>query len=95
VVSDRVSASLLRRVVDGPARGATPLATLTDRELEVFRLIGSGQSTREIGQTLHISMKTVETHRANIKQKLALRSTTDLVRAAISATETSGPVSED
>jgi DNA-binding NarL/FixJ family response regulator len=57
--------------------------SLSDRELEVFELIGHAHSTREISRRLGVSSSTVETHRAHIKQKLNLRSSTELVHAAI------------
>lgn len=60
----------------------SPLAVLTDRELEVFRLIGEGRCTREIAQQLHLSVKTIESYREHIKQKLALESGAELVRRA-------------
>jgi DNA-binding NarL/FixJ family response regulator len=60
----------------------SPLAVLTDRELEVFRLIGQGSCTREIAQQLHLSVKTIESYREHIKQKLALESGAELVRHA-------------
>jgi DNA-binding NarL/FixJ family response regulator len=60
----------------------SPLAVLTDRELAVFRLIGQGRCTREIAQQLHLSVKTIESHREHIKQKLALESGAELVRHA-------------
>jgi DNA-binding NarL/FixJ family response regulator len=59
------------------------LQTLTDRELEVLRLIGEGKTTREIAHLLYISLKTVESHRTNIKHKLDLPSATLLVQYAV------------
>lgn len=59
-----------------------PLAALSDRELEVFRLIGQGQTTQEIADAMIISPKTVDTYRANIKKKLALDSTAELIQRA-------------
>ena len=79
-VSKRVTERLLHRVA-GPGR-TTPTGTigaLSDRELEVFRMIGKGMGTRDIAETLHLSRKTVETHRENIKRKLNVRSGTELV----------------
>jgi len=66
----------------GVARGNNA-ASLSDRELEVFELIGHAHGTREISRRLGVSTSTVETHRAHIKQKLSLRSATELVHAAI------------
>ena len=67
----------------GRGRGpASSLANLTDRELEVMRLIGSGLGTTEIAEALHRSSKTVETHRASLKTKLGLRSGAELTHFA-------------
>ena len=83
-VSEKMSAAILeifsgRRDFDG----GSPIERLTDREFEVFQLMGQGLSTREIGQRLHISSKTVESHRRNIMRKLGLKSAARLVRYAI------------
>jgi DNA-binding NarL/FixJ family response regulator len=64
-----------------------PLARLTDRELEVFDLIGRGQSTVAIAEQLGVSIKTVETYRSNIKTKLGLKDAADLIRFAATLTE--------
>lgn len=63
-------------------RGAE-LDLLSDRELEVFELIGAGQTTRRIAAKLHLSISTVETHRAHLKQKLKLNNAVELVRRAV------------
>jgi DNA-binding NarL/FixJ family response regulator len=60
----------------------TPLNALSDRQLQVFRLIGQGHSTRKIAGSLNLSIKTVESHRENIKNKLNLESSTELVHHA-------------
>lgn len=62
-------------------RGA--VRALSDRELEVYQMIGEGLSTREIGEQLGVSVKTVETHRTRIKAKLGITSTQQLVRSAV------------
>ena len=59
------------------------MAELTDRELEVFRLIGEGHGTRKIAEELHLSVKTVESYQAHIKDKLSLRNARELVQHAI------------
>ena len=59
------------------------IAVLSDRELEVFRRIGDGRATREIAQELNLSVKTVETYQAHIKDKLSLRSGRELIQHAI------------
>ncbi len=61
----------------------SPLSNLSDRELEVFRLIGEGHATRQIADELHISIKTVESYQAHIKEKLSLRSARELLQHAI------------
>jgi DNA-binding NarL/FixJ family response regulator len=66
----------------------TKFDLLTDREMQVFQLIGSGQSTRQIAVTLHIDVSTVETYRARIKEKLDINSGLELVRHAINWTNT-------
>src|SRR5438309_1879609 len=71
-VSPKMGATLLRRMVGSREVNATsPMERLTDRELEVFRLIGAGQSVREIADKLCLSVKTVEAHREHIKEKLS------------------------
>jgi DNA-binding NarL/FixJ family response regulator len=80
-VSDRISRHLLRQIVSGPPQ-KSPIEALTDRELAVFRLIGKGHGTREIADDLKISVKTVETYQAHIKEKLSLRNARELVQHA-------------
>ena len=58
------------------------MARLTDREFEVFRLIGLGKTAKEIGEILHLSSKTVDVHRAKIKAKLSIQDVTALVSYA-------------
>jgi DNA-binding NarL/FixJ family response regulator len=83
-VSERVANKLLKHYVGGAPKGAEPtVASLSDRELEVFRLMGTGQGTREIAEALHLSVKTVESYQAHIKEKLSLRSSRELIKRAI------------
>jgi DNA-binding NarL/FixJ family response regulator len=83
-VSERIANRMLQRYIGNPtAGGPFSIANLTDRELEVFRLIGEGHSTRQIAEELHISVKTVESYQAHIKEKLSLRSARELVQHAI------------
>src|SRR5208282_2077278 len=83
-LSDRLTNRMLQHFVRGPvATPDSPLANLSDRELEVFRLIGDGHATRQIADELHISVKTVESYQAHIKEKLAPRSARELVQHAI------------
>lgn len=83
-VSERIANSMLQHYVHGahPARHSS-VSELTDRELEVFRLIGEGHGTRQIAETLHLSVKTVESYQAHIKEKLSLRSARELVQHAV------------
>ncbi len=90
-VSPKMSAQLLDSFSGRKAREAdSPFGKLTDREFEVFQMIGRGRSTREIAQQLGLSTKTVDVHRANLKAKLELRDTTALVRHAVRWVETQG-----
>jgi DNA-binding NarL/FixJ family response regulator len=83
-VSEKMMTKLLGRFVfDSAHSSASALERLSNRELEVFRLIGEGQSTRHIAAVLHVSIKTVESHRAHIKEKLQLNDTVALVRYAM------------
>jgi len=83
-LSERMSSRLLSKFVDGaPEVGGSPIERLTDRELQVFELIGQGLGTRKIAETLHLSIKTIESHREHIKTKLKLTDSTELVRHAV------------
>jgi len=83
-VSDRMGATLLQRMVGGKNASATlPMDRLTDRELEIFRMIGGGDSVKQIADKLFLSTKTVEAHRSHIKEKLNLKSSAELLRFAI------------
>lgn len=83
-VSERVSTQMLNRLVKGRDDGDdSPVAALSDRELEVATLIGSGLATREIAVRLNMSVKTVETHRAHLKSKLNLGTATRLVQFCV------------
>lgn len=83
-LSPRMSAKVLESMV-GPSGkvGSGPEAKLSDRELEVLRLFGEGWSTEEIAARLHLSPKTVDVHRAHIKEKLELKTTPEFTRFAI------------
>jgi DNA-binding NarL/FixJ family response regulator len=80
-LSDRMSAQLLNKVTHQPKLSL--MASLSDRELEVFRRVGQGQSSREIATSMHLGLKTVETYRARIKTKLGLKSSSMLVQQAV------------
>jgi DNA-binding NarL/FixJ family response regulator len=83
-LSDRMSNKMLQQFIGGAPSMIQPrVSSLSDRELEVFQLIGEGRATREIAEELHLSVKTVETYQAHIKEKLALRSGRELIQHAI------------
>src|ERR1700719_4196272 len=86
-LSDRMANKMLQQYISGTSADVSSrLSALSDRELEVFRLIGEGRSTRQIAEKLHLSIKTVETYQAHIKDKLSLHSGRELVRHAIKST---------
>jgi DNA-binding NarL/FixJ family response regulator len=83
-LSETMSARVLKSVSGTKLRNTdSPLKKLTDREFEIFQLIGRGKTTGEIAQQLHISPRTVDVHRAQIKEKLQLNSGTALVHYAV------------
>ncbi len=84
-LSEKMAAKLLRSFSGNRHADAPPLERLSDRELQVFRLIGQGRSVKDIAEELFLSPKTVETHKEHIKQKLNLDSSNDLLRYAIEA----------
>ena len=83
-VSDRIANKMLKHYITGQGKVRnSSIADLSDRELEVFRLIGDGHGTRQIAEALHLSVKTVESYQAHIKEKLSLRSARELMQHAI------------
>jgi DNA-binding NarL/FixJ family response regulator len=83
-LSERMERRLMQRFAHtGPDSALDPLEALTDRELEVFRLIGQGKGTRDIARLLCLSGKTIESHRSHIKDKLGLKSASELIQRAI------------
>ncbi len=95
-VSDQVAAHAVNRLAMGRGQNGTAsdaseatqsldayVQRLTDRELQVFRLIGRGLGTRLIAETLHLSRKTIESHREHIKTKLAFKDGSELIQRAI------------
>jgi DNA-binding NarL/FixJ family response regulator len=86
-LSEKMASKLLRNITGrrGGEAEASPLERLSDRELQVFRMIGQGRSVKDIADALFLSPKTVETHKEHIKQKLKLASSNDLLRYAIEA----------
>lgn len=83
-VSDKMHAKILQRIIDNRFETpASPVSHLSDKEIEILRLIGMGLGTSDIARELDRSVKTVEAHRANIKEKLDLKTATELVRFAV------------
>jgi DNA-binding NarL/FixJ family response regulator len=84
-LSPRIASRLVSKMVDGAGGSgrAGALESLTDREFEVFSLIGRGVGPSAIAEKLHVSIKTVETYRENVKAKLKLKDARALVRAAM------------
>lgn len=83
-ISDKLSLKLLNRLFNGQISKSNSLEDiLTDRELEVFRLLGEGFGTKQIANNLNISIKTIETYRAHIKDKLKLKDSNKLVQYAV------------
>jgi DNA-binding NarL/FixJ family response regulator len=90
-----VSDAIASKIVDIFSRRSrdaqTPVERLTDREFQVFQLIGQGLSTREMAERLHVSAKTIEVHRVNIKEKLNTPTLPDLIRYAVRWVESEKP----
>ena len=83
-LSEKIAAKVLTKMAGGrDARGKSSIERLADRELQVFRLIGHGRSTRQIADELHLDMKTIETYRGRIKGKLGIKDATELLQQAI------------
>lgn len=90
-VSPSIAARAAERFLrSGTSAGGSPVDSLTDRELDVFRRIGHGEETRRIAEQLHLSMKTVQTHCAHIKEKLGFPNATVLMREAVRWVEGQG-----
>ena len=82
-VSERIATRVLRKLTEGSGQpDRRTLHMLTDREITIFTLIGQGYGTRQIAEQLHLSVKTVESHRAHIKEKLEISTGPELVRYA-------------
>jgi DNA-binding NarL/FixJ family response regulator len=81
-ISDSMTKRMLFDHIHGSGEAQSAIERLTDRELEIFQLIGEGHDMHEIARGLHLSKKTVEAHRANIKEKLSVGSARDVVRYA-------------
>jgi DNA-binding NarL/FixJ family response regulator len=84
-LSREASEKLLQRFTGKAQANGSPIELLTDREFEIFQLIGEGKTPKEIARQLHLSAKTVAVHYANIRQKFNLKSTAQLIRFAVQA----------
>jgi DNA-binding NarL/FixJ family response regulator len=82
-ISPKISAKIVDAFSGRRSGDVSPVETLTDREFQVFQLIGAGLSTKDIGAKLNVSAKTVEVHRVNIKQKLNIGTAAELIRFAV------------
>lgn len=82
-VSEKVGAGIFQKFLHTKTDPQPAMALLSDRELEVFELLGRGHGSKEIADELHISVKTVDTHRTHIKEKLQLRTFTELIQHAV------------
>src|SRR5580692_7060685 len=83
-VSEAVGNNMIHKfAAGGPRRSANPIDRLSNRELQILHMIGKGMSTRETAHALHLSIKTIESHRQRIKRKLNLSTGTQLVRFAV------------
>ncbi len=82
-LSEAMMEKMLEKKIQGVPSEKSAVSLLSDRELEVFQFIGEGVPTSDIAKNLHLSVKTIETYRANIKTKLNLKNNTELVRHAI------------
>ncbi len=91
-LSETIATALASQLVAGNGPAPTsPAEQLSDRELEVFELLGQGRGTRQIAETLHVSVKTVQAYCARIKEKLNLASATELLREAVRSYESRRP----
>jgi DNA-binding NarL/FixJ family response regulator len=82
-LSNKMTSRLLHQVVGGVLPAESPLQSLSNREIEVFEMIGQGLTTMQIARRLELSPKTIETHREKIKQKLNLKNSAELSRRAV------------
>ncbi len=81
-LSSRMANRILERIVEGETLEEDPVGGLSDRELQVFEMIGQGLRTKQIAQKLDLSPKTIEAHREKIKAKLNLKNDAELSRHA-------------
>ena len=90
-VSDGMVSKILNQLANGgTSNSSSSLEHLSDRELQIFKLIGKGHDLRKIAKALYLSVKTVETHCAHIKEKLSLKSANELMHFAIKWIDSGG-----
>ncbi len=89
-LSEGMVSRILHRLADGKSETDSPLDRLSDRELEVFQLIGEGLATRQIAERLTVSVKTIESYRAHIKEKLELSTSTEVMHQAVQWVQNGG-----
>jgi len=83
-VNEKVGSQMLHQALTGRGKADTsPIDRLSDRELEVIQKIGEGRPTRDIAQDLKVSVKTIESHRAHIKEKIGLKNASELVKFSV------------
>jgi DNA-binding NarL/FixJ family response regulator len=82
-LSERMERRVMQQFVGRNPKTGSPIDDLSDRELEVFNLLGQGRGTRQIAEQLHLSIKTIESHRTHIKEKLNLKDANELIQHAI------------
>jgi DNA-binding NarL/FixJ family response regulator len=90
-LSQKMGSQIIMKLATGNAAsaGESPMTQLSDRELEVFEYLGNGLTTKEIAERLYVSVKTVESYRARIKEKLQISNSNDLIRNAVQWVEKS------
>jgi DNA-binding NarL/FixJ family response regulator len=89
-VSPQINQRLVGQALGSVVETESPIASLTTRELDIFRMIGEGMSSSVIAEKLFISTHTIDTHRENIKRKLAIKTAGELTRAAVQWTLDNG-----
>ena len=83
-VSPRFADQLIFKSIQSRESGAgDPVDQLSDRELEVLELLGKGENTRSVASQLNLSVKTIETHRAHVKEKLGFKDSSEMIRFAV------------
>ena len=89
-VSGKLGRRIFQKFLNTKRSVESSMARLSDRELEVFELLGRGRGSKDIAVELHLSVKTVDTHRTHIKEKLKLRGFTELIQRAVQWVESEG-----